>query len=471
MRRRRSLTLALIGQQVASLVILLVVLGITQFVVLRQVLISQTARSLNDELSVLAPLLHRSIVKKTFVSLIPVLFKRFRAPGVQVMLANPKGLVIGSTATFPSNVVPPLPPKGGYVIWANNVVAGTPMHYHGQFLGNIWLLTSLTPLENILFKDIEIYGLAALFVLGVVAVLGAWSVRRTLSPLEQIIGTTEHIAAGDFGRQARVADAPEELMRLGEAVNRMSQAISQAFSAERAAHEEMRRFLADASHELRTPLAAVSGFLELWQAGGLSPAEEAQGLLAMRRETARMTRLVSQLLALSRLDAAPGQEIRPEPVRLDRWLETMLPAWRGLVGDRVVLRTRPVTAVVDPDRLAEVVMNLLDNAARYGGPDGAIVVAIGPGPLGARLEVIDEGPGFPPEVLEHLFERFWRGHEARRQNAAGAGLGLALVKAVVEAHGGRVTATNAPHGGARVIVDLPGPGAPASRPDAPADGA
>jgi two-component system OmpR family sensor kinase len=457
MRGRRSLTLALIGQQVASLVILLVVLGITQFLVLRQVLISQTARSLKDELSVLAPLLHHSIVKKTFISLIPVLFSRFKKPGVEVVLANPKGFAIGSSATLPSNMVPPLPPRGQYLVWANHVVVGTPMHYHGHFLGIIWLMSSLAPLQAILFKDIEIYGLLALFVLGVVAVLGAWSVRRTLTPLEQIIGTTEHIAAGDFGRQAAVEGAPEELTRLGEAVNRMSRAISQAFSAERAAHEEMRRFLADASHELRTPLAAVSGFLELWQTGGLTPAEQMQGLQAMRRETARMTRLVSQLLALSRLDAAPGQEIRPEAVRLDRWLDTMLPAWRGLVGDRVVLKTRPATAWVDPDRLAEVVMNLLDNAARYGGPDGSIVVAAGPGPLGARLEVIDQGPGFPPNALDHLFERFWRGHEARREHTAGAGLGLALVKAVVEAHGGRVHASNNPEGGARIVVDLPGP--------------
>jgi two-component system OmpR family sensor kinase len=340
MRRRRSLTLTLIGQQVASLVILLVVLGVTQFLVLRQVLYSQTARSLKDELSVLAPLLHHSIVKKTFISLIPVLFKRFRGPGVEVVLANPKGFVVANSPTLPSNMVPPLPPKGSYLVWAQHIVVGTPMHYQGHFLGNIWLLSAVQPLQNILVKDITLYGLLALFVLAAVAVLGAWSVRRTLSPLDRIIRTTEHIAAGDFGRQADIADAPEELTRLGDAVNRMSQAILRAFSAERAAHEDMRRFLADASHELRTPLAAVSGFLELWETGGLSPAEQERGLKAMRRETARMTRLVSQLLALSRLDTTPAQEIHPEVVYLDRWAEAMLPAWRGLAGDRIVLEPK-----------------------------------------------------------------------------------------------------------------------------------
>jgi signal transduction histidine kinase len=102
-------------------------------------------------------------------------------------------------------------------------------------------------------------------------------------------------------------------------------------------------------------------------------------------------------------------------------------------------------------------MNLLDNACRYSGPDAPVVLTTGPGPLGARLEVLDRGPGFDAESLGHLFEPFWRSPEARREHAGGTGLGLALVKALVDAHGGRVAAANRPDGGARITVDLPSP--------------
>lgn len=456
--RQASLTRVLIGRQIGLLLVLLIVLGFTQALVLRQVLYNSTARSLQDELSVLAPLLHHSLAHKTFPSLVPILFNRFRAPGVEVVLANPAGFAIADSPTLPTNVVPPpLPAPGGYLVWANHIVVGTTMHEHGKLLGTIWLLSSISPLTVIIAQDVELYGGLALALLAAVAWLGMLSVRRSLKPLDAVITTTEHIAAGDFGRQADVTNAPEELARLGDAVNRMSHAVQNSFAVERHAQDEMRRFLADASHELRTPLAAVSGFLDLWSHGDLTEDESSRGLQAMKRETSRMTRIVTQLLTLSRLDAAPAQEVRPEPTAMDHWIQDLEPTLRTLAGDRLQMTVRPVDVLADRDRLSEVLMNLVDNALRHTPPNGPIHLFVGPGPVGARLVVEDTGPGIPEDVLRQLFDRFYRGDSARSRQAGGAGLGLAIVKALVNAHGGQVHAENRPEGGARFIVDLPGP--------------
>lgn len=455
---RPSLTRTLIGRQIGLLVIMLWVLGVTQLVVLRQVLLNATARSLQDELAVLAPLLHHSLKQRTFTSLIPILFNRFRAPGVEVVLANPLGFAIADSPTLPANVVPPMPSPGHYMVWANHIVAGTVMRTHGHLLGSIWLMTSTAPMTQILYRDIELFGLLSLLVLGAVAWLGVVSVRRTLAPLDDAVTATELIAAGDYGRTVDFSGAPRELARLGVSITRMSKKVADSFQAEREAQAEMRRFVADASHELRTPLAALAGFLELWDQGQLTGPDEATGIAAMRRETGRMTRLVQQLLTLSRLDAGASQEVRTEVCRLDAWLKDSTPALRALAGDRLTVEAEPATVLADPDRLVEVVMNLVDNALRYSTPGGTIRVASNPQPdgLGGTLTVEDDGPGIPRDVLPHIFDRFFRQDPARSQ-ATGAGLGLAIVRALVEAQGGTVHAENKPSGGARFTVSLPGP--------------
>lgn len=454
---RPSLTRTLIGRQIGLLVIMLWVLGVTQLIVLRQVLLNATARSLQDELAVLAPLLHHSLSHRTFTSLIPILFNRFRAPGVEVVLANPLGFAIADSPTLPANVVPPMPSPGQYIVWANHIVAGTVMRAHGHLLGSIWLLTSTGPLTQILYHDIELFGLLSVLVLAAVAGLGIVSVRRTLAPLEQAVTTTERIAAGDYGRAVDLSQAPRELAQLGASITRMSQKVSDSFQAERAAQDEMRRFVADASHELRTPLAALAGFLELWDQGQLTGADEATGIAAMRRETGRMTRLVQQLLTLSRLDAGTAQEIRREVCRLDEWLNDTTPALSALAGDRLTIDAQPATILADPDRLVEVAMNLVDNALRYA-PGSPVRVSSAPEPngTGGTLTVEDEGPGIPRDVLPHIFDRFYR-QDPSRSHATGAGLGLAIVKALVEAQGGTVQVDNKPSGGARFSVLLPGP--------------
>lgn len=454
-RPRPSLTRALIGRQIGLLVLMLWVLGLTQLLVLRHVLIHATVESLQDELSVLRPILHHSLKDPSFAGLVPILFNRLRAPGVEVVLANRAGFTIANSPTLPYGVAPPLPAPDQYVLWGNHIVVGsTIVDPLAGKLGTIWLMSSLAPVTTILWRDAELFGLLALAVLIAAGLFGMISVQRTLVPLDNVTSTTERIAAGEFGRQVDVSKAPIEVSRLGEAVNRMSAAVRRAVDVERNAQDEMRRFIADASHELRTPLTALTGFLDLWADGGLTPEESAQSLTAMRRETSRMTRLVQQLLTLTRLDQPVADTIRPVHADLARALAELEPTLTALAPDRVHLQVPTPTPIwADRDRLAEVVLNLVDNAVRHG--RGRIWVSAGPGPLGARLTVEDEGPGLDPDAIGHLFDRFYRADPSRSRQAGGSGLGLAIVKSLVEAHGGRVTAGNRPGGGARFIVDWP----------------
>ncbi len=307
-----------------------------------------------------------------------------------------------------------------------------------------------------------------LVILGVLVLVGglAWVlVGRGLRPLQRMGETAGAIVAGDLSRRVEDDDERTEVGRLGGALNGMLARLEQAFAAREASEGRLRRFLSDASHELRTPLASIRGYAELFRMGALAEREDVEG--ALRRiedEAARMGVLVEDLLVLARLD-----EVR-DPVRVE--LELAELAEDAVADARATAPRRAIdteldadTLVVgDPDQLRQVLANLVRNALAHT-PDGTPVEvrARREGDV-VRLEVRDHGPGLPPGDPAQLFDRFWRAEGAgRQQGRAGAGLGLAIVSGIVAAHGGTVTAADAPGGGARFEVALPAAAQPASR--------
>jgi len=217
----------------------------------------------------------------------------------------------------------------------------------------------------------------------------------------------------------------------------------------------VRQFVADASHELRTPLATIAGYSEL--ARSRPDDEEAlrRALEKVEEESHRMTALVEDLLLLARLDA--GRPLARQPVDLTRMLLEAVADARVLAPDhvwRLTLPDEPIEVLGDEQRLHQVVTNLLTNARKHTPAGTTVTVAADP----SGFTVHDDGPGFAPELAEHAFERFTRGDRARRREG-GVGLGLALVAAIVEAHGGSVTLDSRP-GDTTFTVRLPGaPGA------------
>jgi two-component system OmpR family sensor kinase len=293
-----------------------------------------------------------------------------------------------------------------------------------------------------------------------VAVLGAlatwWAVRRELKPVDQMIDTATAIAGGDLTLRVEVADSSVELARLGSALNEMLVQIEDAITEEQNAKARLTDFVADASHELRTPIAAVLGYSELYRQGALVEGSDIDN--AMRRigsETSRMERLVADLLLLARLDRVDALE--PSPVNLSDVVRDAATNSEAIDPEHpvAIISDDVVRVMGDEQRLTQVVANLLANARAHT-PDGsAVTISLRNQDDNVIMDVVDDGPGLPSEDAEKLFERFYRIDSSRSRETGGAGLGLAIVAAIVSAHNGSIEAANQEDHGARVTVTLP----------------
>jgi two-component system OmpR family sensor kinase len=282
-------------------------------------------------------------------------------------------------------------------------------------------------------------------------------VRVGLLPLERIGHTAGAIAGGDLSHRVEPADPRTEVGRLGIALNAMLERLERAFEGQKASEERLRRFLADASHELRTPLASIRGYAELFRIGAArEPAETEKAMRRIEQEAARMGVLVEDLLTLARLDEL--RDVERAEVDLAALARDAVDDARATAPERAISLAAPDAAVVlgDAHQLRQVLGNLLRNALVHTPAGTPIEVTLARAGEQARLEVRDHGPGLPSGTdPDALFERFWRAEGGRERGRAGAGLGLAIVAGVVERHGGRVRAADAPDGGATFTVALP----------------
>ncbi|MBT3995601.1 MAG: HAMP domain-containing histidine kinase [Chloroflexi bacterium] len=293
-----------------------------------------------------------------------------------------------------------------------------------------------------------------------VAILGAlatwWAVRRELKPIDQMVETASAIAGGDLSQRVNVVDSSVELGRLGTALNDMLVQIEDAITEEQNAKARLTDFVADASHELRTPIAAVLGYSELYRQGALVENKDIDN--AMRRigsETSRMERLVADLLLLARLDRVYAME--PASVNLTDVAGDAATNSEAIDPEHPVTINSdgPVRVMGDEQRLTQVIANLLANARAHT-PDGtAVTISLREENGQAIMDVVDDGPGLPEDDSEKLFERFYRIDSSRSRETGGAGLGLAIVAAIVSAHKGTIEAANQEGHGARVTVSLP----------------
>jgi two-component system OmpR family sensor kinase len=294
---------------------------------------------------------------------------------------------------------------------------------------------------------------------GVLLALGVsafFVVRLGLRPLDRIEVTAGEIAAGQLSRRVSPENPRTEVGRLGLALNAMLDRLERAFAERTASEERLRQFLSDASHELRTPLASIRGYAELHRMGATE--DEAGAELAMRRiedESKRMGVLVEDLLMLARLDEEP--ELRREPVDLAALARDAGEDARAIAPERTITVQAPDTAIVsgDPGQLRQVLANLSRNALVHTPAGTPIEISLAADDAAVTLTVRDHGPGLPAGAADSLFDRFWRAEGGRQRGKAGAGLGLAIVQGVLEAHGGQISAQDAPGGGAQFVVRLP----------------
>ncbi|MEA2646663.1 MAG: two-component system, OmpR family, sensor kinase [Chloroflexota bacterium] len=299
----------------------------------------------------------------------------------------------------------------------------------------------------------------------VLAVVAWVIVRRSLRPLELMGSTARSIVASGLHQRVQPAGERTEVGRLGLALNTMLGQLEEAFAFRAASEERLRQFVSDASHELRTPLTSMRGYAELLR-GNTDMSEEEVDLAARRieEEARRLGVLVDDLLLLARMDQ--GRAL--EQGRVD--LEALV---TDACGDaRVVDPAREITARVlaplvtvgDEMRLRQVLSNLLRNALVHtpaGTPVEVVLAARGDS---AGIDVVDHGRGIPPDDAGRIFERFHRADPEMSRDRGGSGLGLSIVAAVVEAHGGSVTVLETSGGGAtfRILLPLPEDSRPAA---------
>jgi two-component system, OmpR family, sensor kinase len=299
----------------------------------------------------------------------------------------------------------------------------------------------------------------ALVIAAVLIVLGlvSWVVVRVgLLPLDRMGHTAGAIAGGDLSHRVESTDPRTEVGRLGISLNAMLDRLEQAFGEREASEDRLRRFIADASHELRTPLASIRGYAELFRMGATPhPADVEKAMRRIEDESARMGVLVEDLLTLARLDEVP--DTPHSELDLAAIVRDAVDDARAVAPDREI-RVEvegPALVVGDRDQLRQVLGNLLRNAFVHTPAGTPIEVTLEHLAGEVRLEIRDHGPGLPTSDAEALFERFWRSEAGRERGRGGAGLGLAIVAAIVDAHRGDVRAGNAPGGGASFVVTLP----------------
>jgi heavy metal sensor kinase len=311
--------------------------------------------------------------------------------------------------------------------------------------------TLLDPVEvmlNHLFLQL-IIGLPLAIV--IITTGGYILVRRALMPVERITRAAERITQYNLSERLPVSETGDELEHLSISLNRMIGRLDDAF-------QNSKRFVADASHELRTPLTVLRAELENLVEDSRLDAEVRERAASMFEEAIRLSRIVEQLLTLSRLDAGEAQA---ERVRFDlaNLAKTTAEQMSLLAEDKNISinydASQSVPVEGDSARLKQVVVNLLDNAIKYTPQNGRIQLRVHTDKGHAVLEVEDNGVGIPREALPHVFERFYRVDQSRSGDSEGAGLGLSIAKSICSAHGAEIEATSVPSVGSCFRIKLP----------------
>jgi len=360
-----------------------------------------------------------------------------------VLLVDQQGRAV--TAGLGYGVGDTVPPKA--------ITRGKPIQVDGNVVGVVLtdsrVSTRLSPRPSFLldfYRALGVGALGATCAALLTSVLLAHSLTR---PIREITTATQAMAKGDLEQRIPVR-SKDELGTMAESFNQMSAELARAEGTRK-------QMTADIAHELRTPLSLILGHAEALSDGVLPPSAESFDIIY--DEAQRLARLVEDLRTLSLFDAGE-LPLYPKPVAPADLLERAVAAYRPQAGEHgieLVISTSAALpeVVVDPDRIGQVLSNLLSNALRHTPDGGRIVLAATATGNEARFTVQDSGPGIAPQDLERVFDRFYRADRSRSRGEGGSGLGLAISRSLVQSHGGRIWAESTPEQGATFSFTLP----------------
>jgi two-component system OmpR family sensor kinase len=325
-------------------------------------------------------------------------------------------------------------------------------------LGSVAIAQSLNDVDRTLSRLQWLLFLIGFVIVCLIALASRTMIKVGLKPLSDVEGTAAQIAAGDLSARLPEARTTTEVGRLTTSLNTMLSRIEESFAVRKTSEDKLRRFVADASHELRTPLTAIRGFAELHRQGAVAGDEDTKQLLArIEGESVRMGSLVEDLLLLARLDQA--REMERLPVDIAQVTRDAVASAQVAGADHPITLSGDLNELYtlgDQHRIHQVVANLLANARTHTPAGTAIAVSIAQSEDGVRVSVSDNGPGLSEEDQKLIFERFYRADSSRvRIDGEGSGLGLSIVDAVMQAHGGSVAVTSEVGKGATFTLFFP----------------
>lgn len=332
-----------------------------------------------------------------------------------------------------------------------------------------WEITalSLESVEAVSTRLVMIESLGIAILIAGLGVVGWWVIRLGVTPMRRMVDASALIAEGDLTVRLDGAGSGTESAELAASLNAMIGRLSDSISEKERSEAKLREFVADASHELRTPLTTVLGYAQLFRRGAIDgKVEQTDAWARTEAEAARMKRLVEDMLELARYDAEPEMHLAPTDVNrlVAEVLADATRAHHGVVfepghGPLTPDVEAPATATVDSDRVRQAVINVVNNAAQHGAEHVTVTVSRveADGARGAqvRIDVTDDGPGMAPEVAARATERFVRGDSSRSRTTGGAGLGLAITAAIVDAHAGALEIASAVGDGTTVSIEFP----------------
>jgi len=363
--------------------------------------------------------------------------------GHRLVLADASGTVVADTA---NTLI-------GIHLSDNDLASGTPVIAQGHRIGTLLVAALDVPTSpiNEFRRSVSMSVLISGGIAGVIALLmGSLLFFQVTRPMRRLSQAAQDIAAGDLTQ--RVPTSDDEVGQMARSFNTMAESLQRM-------EQQRQNMVADIAHELRTPLSVIQGNVEAMLDGVLPASPEE--LESIHQETILLNRLISDLRTLSLAEA--GQlALDKQPLDLGEVVTRVAEKYRLRAEEQSVALSVQVAqnlpqVSADAGRVEQVLVNLTENALRYGASDvgGRVTLSARAVPDGVEAWVSDTGPGIAPEDLPHVFERFWRSEKSRNRQSGGSGIGLALVKQLVEAHGGRVSVESTPGQGTAFRVVLP----------------
>lgn len=454
-----SLRLQLLSRSLLVILSLLMLIGVFQYVFMKQFIYTNKIRSIEDQIHLIPDDVWKHDIETSQnvkQSSRPMVY----FPGVNITFINQKSTFLRLAKDPHHSYFPKLSASAYKQVMKNSnqpdnttslikkmdghqeqVIVLKPIIFDGEIQGVIQINTPTESLRDLLIRQMLIFLMLSLTAMTIAFFVFSSVLKQTLVPLFTTTKKVEHINAGSLHDRLPVNQGQIEMDRLSLSINEMLERLEKAFKAETEAKEQMRRFVADASHELRTPLTSIHGFLEVLLRGASSNPEQLNDALkSMYGESKRLHKLIQDLLLLAQLDQLPP--FQKEYCFVDELILDMKPQLILLAGNRKVLFDFPsrLPSDINKDQFKQVVLNLFSNAVQHTNPTTGVIQVIGKiNEKELSLIIQDNGHGIPQEHLPHLFERFYKADASRSRAYGGAGLGLAISASIIELHGGENT--------------------------------